>query len=401
MSGINGRNVRNTRGRSSSSYRSRSYKERARTAQQHKKKKKKKLRPWVKVFLAAVFVLMLVFCSVKIKGKIDKFKEKAGTEKNAGSITSKAGNEQNSVTDGAKAIARIDEDKEPTITLKGDAEMNLVQGDEFTDPGYEADGNGIGEAVIEGTVDTEKAGTYTLTYTVTDENGKTASATRTVKVARKPVDPENIPDDKVVYLTFDDGPGEYTAQLLDVLAKYPEVKVTFFVTNQFPDYQDLIAREYNEGHSVAIHTYSHKYDVIYSSEEAYWDDFNKMQDVIVAQTGQETKLLRFPGGSSNLISDFNPGIMTRLTQQMDEKGYVYFDWNVLSGDAGETEDTAEVVRRTTEAISEMSVSVVLQHDIKEFSVNAVEDIIIWGLDNGYTFLPLTESSPTAHHGVNN
>ena len=114
---------------------------------------------------------------------------------------------------------------------------------------------------------------------------------------------------RVVYLTFDDGPGPYTAQLLDVLARYG-VKATFFVTALNSDYEDMIGRAYNEGHSIAVHTYSHDYRKIYASEEAFFEDFNAMEDVIYRQTGQYTKLCRFPGGSSNTVSQFNPGVMS-------------------------------------------------------------------------------------------
>ena len=126
-----------------------------------------------------------------------------------------------------------------------------------------------------------------------------------------------------------------------------------------------------------------------------------MQDVIVAQTGKETSLLRFPGGSSNTVSNITPGLMTTLTQEVQNRGYQYFDWNVSSGDAGETTDTDQVVKNVISGIQSHNVSVVLQHDIKEFSVDAVEKIIQWGLNNGYTFLPLNYDSPPAHHHINN
>ncbi|MFQ9388566.1 MAG: hypothetical protein ACLR1V_06910 [Coprococcus sp.] len=93
--------------------------------------------------------------------------------------------------------------------------------------------------------------------------------------------------------------------------------------------------------------------------------------------------------------------MTKLTKDLTDMGYQYFDWNVTSGDAGETTSTSVVVQNVISGIQQHDVSIVLQHDIKGFSVNAVEQIIQWGLAHGYTFLPLTAESPTAHHGVNN
>ena len=122
--------------------------------------------------------------------------------------------------------------------------------------------------------------------------------------------------------------------------------------------------------------------------------------LVTVEPGEYTTLFRFPGGSSNTVSNFNPGIMSRLTKTMTDMGYYYFDWNVTSGDAGETTDTDEVYWNVVNGCGS-NVNVVLQHDIKGFSVAAVERIIIWGLNNGYQFLPLEESSYGAHHGVNN
>ena len=93
--------------------------------------------------------------------------------------------------------------------------------------------------------------------------------------------------------------------------------------------------------------------------------------------------------------------MTRLAQQAADKGYVYFDWNVESGDAGRTTDPAQVYRNIINGVSGRKTSVVLCHDSKSYTVDAIEDVIIWCLNNGYSFQPLTENSFTAHHGINN
>lgn len=288
----------------------------------------------------------------------------------------------------------------PILTLNGDAEVTTDINTPFVDPGctaQDAQGNDLTSAVItEGTVPSGTTGDFMILYRVTDANGNTATAQRLIHVEQA----QEIPTDKVVYLTFDDGPSEYTQQLLDVLEKY-NVKVTFFVTHAFPEYEGMIAKEYAAGHSIAIHSYTHDYNKIYTSEDAYFEDLQAMQDVIVAQTGQETRLVRFPGGSSNTVSDFNPGIMTDLAQKLHDKGYEYFDWNVASGDAGETTSTDQVVENVISGIQNNCISVVLQHDSKDYSVAAVERIIQWGQENGYTFLPLHTDSPSAHHKINN
>ena len=205
---------------------------------------------------------------------------------------------------------------------------------------------------------------------------------------------------KIVYLTFDDGPGPYTAQLLDVLKKY-DVKATFFVTCNRAQYRNMITRAYNEGHSIGLHTCSHDYSKVYSNEETFFKELQSISDVVKEATGEETKLVRFPGGSSNTVSKkYNKGIMTRLSQQLTEKGYSYFDWNVSSGDAGETTSTAKVYDNVIWKLKG-NYSIVLQHDIKKFSVDAVERIIQAGKSYGFTFKALDMESPTAHHRINN
>lgn len=291
----------------------------------------------------------------------------------------------------------------PVLELKGDKYITIGIGGSFKEPGFTAldncDGDLSSAVQVSGSVDVYKAGVYTLSYTVTDRYQNTTTVKREVCVL--PLSPSDIgkPNGKVIYLTFDDGPGAYTNKLLDILAKY-NVKATFFVVNT--DLISNIERTAREGHTVAIHTATHRFDQVYASEEAYFADLYKMQGIIERYTGIKTTLVRFPGGSSNTISkDYCKGIMTRLAAALEEKGFTYFDWNVDSNDAGGAKTADEVFENVTKGIGNKKYSVVLQHDMKRYSVDAVEKIIIWGLKNGYTFLPLDENSPTCHHGINN
>ena len=291
----------------------------------------------------------------------------------------------------------------PTLELLGEENITMDASMEFEDPGFEArDGTGKDlkdYVAVEGSVTPYRAGTYEIVYSIT--NGEdTISVTRTVEVL--PVEiPESVqPGEKTIYLTFDDGPGPYTDQLLDVLAAY-NVKATFFVTCEYPEYEDCVGRAFREGHSIGVHTATHNYYLIYSSEENFMDDFNKVEDMIYRQTGDYTHLFRFPGGSSNTVSYFNPGIMSRLVEMMHDLGYQYYDWHVDSNDAGGTQTSGGIVSNVTSGCAERQVSLVLQHDVKDYSVRAVEQIIIWGLQNGYTFRALDMSSPTAHHRLHN
>lgn len=291
----------------------------------------------------------------------------------------------------------------PEITLEGGTEYIVPVGTQFKEPGYTAtdnmDGNLTRWVSVEGEVNWLVPGVYPVTYTVTDGYENTTSVTRNV-IMEAAQRPETVyPEEKTIYLTFDDGPGPYTARLLGILEKY-DVKATFFVMDT-GDYHTM-RRIVEEGHSIGIHTITHDYEEIYASPEAFFRDLTGMQNIIYEQTGVKTTLMRFPGGSSNEISkNICPGIMTTLTEAVQDAGFQYFDWNVLSGDAGDTTRTREVYNYVVNAASSLDVALVLQHDIHSYSVAAVEDIILWGLENGYQFLPLEPSSPGFHQIVAN
>ena len=281
----------------------------------------------------------------------------------------------------------------PVIETKGGDSLTLAIGDILDDPGINAyDDSSIPEVRIESNVDVSKEGEYTIKYTATDSAGNETTSNRLVKIVR--------PNGRI-YLTFDDGPSEYTGALLDLLKRYG-IKATFFVTGYGDD--ALIRREHSEGHTVGLHTMSHNYGYIYSSVESYWSDFNAIQDRVQQITGEHSSLIRFPGGSSNLISAVYDGgqkIMSLLVTQVTERGYHYFDWNVDSNDAGGAESADEVFTNVVTAMQPGGEYVVLQHDVKPYSVEAVEKIIQYGLDNGFVFSKLRVGSYEAHHSVNN
>jgi peptidoglycan/xylan/chitin deacetylase (PgdA/CDA1 family) len=279
--------------------------------------------------------------------------------------------------------------------------MTIPAGTPFSDPGCVAqddqDGDLTDQVTVDGFPNYFSAGTYTITYSVTDSDGNTTTAQRFVTV-----EGDYIPDDHLVYLTFDDGPGAYTQDLLDILDKY-NVKVTFFVTHAYPSYESMIAAEAAAGHTIGAHSATHDYAKVYSSMTAYFDDLNTMNDIIEAQTGSRTHFIRFPGGSSNRVSaKYVPGIMTQLVKDVTDQGYVYFDWNVASGDAGDTTDTDTVIENVINGIqSHPDEAVVLLHDVKDYTVAGIDSILKWGLENGYCFLPITDDTTPVHHHINN
>ena len=297
----------------------------------------------------------------------------------------------------------------PEIKLNGDVEISLYVDDKYEEKGATAtdnvDGDITDKIVIDGTVDVKKEGTYELTYTITDSSNLTSSVKRSVIIKKKPVPQQTsgsslgCGEAGVIYLTFDDGPNStYTPIILDVLKKY-NVKATFFVTSAGPD--ELIKREFEEGHAIGLHSSTHDYAVIYKSSEAFWQDMNKVASRVTKITGEETTLLRFPGGVSNTVSKkYNKGIMTKLAKEVQDKGYAYFDWNISSGDAGGTTDPKVEYQNVVGSLSKKKGNVVLMHDIKKHTSQAIEDIIKYGLDNGYTFKVLT-NDVVCHQKINN
>lgn len=291
----------------------------------------------------------------------------------------------------------------PEIHLEGGDTCTITLGSRYVEPGFSAtdpvDGDLTQQVMVEGEVDWLSLGTYPITYTVTNSHENTTVVKRSVEVVAQLRPDTCYPEGKTVYLTFDDGPSAYTAQLLDVLDRY-DAKATFFVVGTGSG--KLMEQIVERGHSIGIHSVSHDYDAIYASPEAFFTDLMQTQEIIYRNTGVKTTLMRFPGGSSNMVSRKScPGIMTYLTEAVQDAGFQFFDWNVYSGDAGETRKTSQVVDNVIAGICQQPVSIVLQHDIHDYSVAAVEEILRWGQENGYQFLPLSPNSPGFHHDLNN
>ena len=281
----------------------------------------------------------------------------------------------------------------PVISLSGDEHVYIQQGTEYIEPGYLVVDNydvEVNDVVVNSNLDNSRVGEYLITYTAKDAAGNESSVERIVSVIDKNAD-------NMIYLTFDDGPSPYTKQLLDILDKY-NVKATFFVVGT--EMPELITEIANRGHTIGAHTYSHKYK-IYQNEPTYYKDLNKILDIIEERAGYRPSLIRFPGGSSNTVSaNYCRKIMTQLAESVERHGYTYFDWSVNSGDADTAKTKAAVVENIINGIKETKRPVVLQHDTKDYSVAATEEVIKWALDNGYVFGVLDEDIKCQHRILN-
>lgn len=195
-----------------------------------------------------------------------------------------------------------------------------------------------------------------------------------------------------VYLTFDDGPSENTAKILDILAEY-DVKATFFVIGkEDEESKALYQRIVEEGHTIGMHSYSNKYSQIYQSQEAFEEDYFKLRDYLFEITGVQSSYYRFPGGSSNQISNVP---MTQLIQFLNGQQTTYCDWNISAGDAASTAYTAdEIVENVVEDVVKYKTSVVLLHDAadKSATVDAIAPLIETLEDMGVELLPINEDT---------
>ena len=286
----------------------------------------------------------------------------------------------------------------PKITLKGSNNIKLYESSDYEEPGFIAfdnyDGDITKNVIVQNDIK-EEIGDYKITYIVEDSSGNKTMVTRNVKILDKE---KNI---GTIYLTFDDGPSNNTSKILDIL-KQEDIKATFFLVNFNSSYNPVVKRIYDEGHSIGIHSYTHNYKLIYSSVSAYFDDLNKMNDKIKTITGSDTKLLRFPGGSSNTISSFNKGIMTTLVKEVTNAGYHYFDWNVDSSDAWSARNSNDVYNNVINNLKK-GTNIVLMHDLSsnEKTVNVLEKIIKDAKEKGYIFANITMNTKEIHHGINN
>lgn len=332
----------------------------------------------------------------------DKINYKLTDEELIVSVTDSSDNK----TEVKRKVKYIDNEK-PIIELNGLNVVYLNVGDKYIDEGAVAsdscDGNLTEKIKVKNDIDFNLPGEYKIVYTVSDSVGNKTKLERKIVINNEEKIEKEYPivNGATIYLTFDDGPFKYTEEILDILKKYG-IKATFFVTNQFPKYNYVIKKEYEDGHSIGIHTYTHKWS-IYNNLESYLDDFNKIDEVIYNQTGIHTKLFRFPGGSSNLVSrNYKKGIMTELASYMTSKGYKYFDWNVDSGDTNKKDSsTKAIIKNVKKSLKGDGEYVVLMHDIKKNTLEALPEIIEYALERGYKFSSLNEESPTMHFKIAN
>jgi peptidoglycan/xylan/chitin deacetylase (PgdA/CDA1 family) len=193
---------------------------------------------------------------------------------------------------------------------------------------------------------------------------------------------------KKIYLTFDDGPSMYTDDILDILKEY-DVKATFFVVGKTDDYsKKMYQRIVEEGHTLGMHSYSHVYSKIYNSVEDFEKDFTKLSKLLYDTTGYKPTIFRFPGGSDNMVNKHG---MEEFIRYLNKNDIVYFDWNVLNGDATGTEYTEDqLIDNVLGGVNAWENSIVLMHDsqTKRATVGSLPGLLTVLESEGAQMLPI-------------
>lgn len=222
------------------------------------------------------------------------------------------------------------------------------------------------------------------------------SAVAAVCRPSSPADEEILSEDgeKIVYLTFDDGPSVVTADILDLL-KEENVPATFFVTGATTDRGKMLyQRMKDEGHSIGLHSYSHKYKEIYQSADAYLADFERLRQHLQEIVGDTPKIFRFPGGSNNSTAD--PQVLDAVKEATEKQGYVFFDWNAIAKDDHSKPTSAEkMFRNIIKSDDENDRILILMHDdaLRTTAVDCIKMLIEYYTEKGYRFEALTEDTP--------
>lgn len=230
---------------------------------------------------------------------------------------------------------------------------------------------------------------------------KTTKAPKKATTAEPTIKPTDDTTTKKVYLTFDDGPGSQSGKILDILKKN-HVKATFFVTGkEDASSKKIYQRIVKEGHTLAMHSYSHIQDVIYDSKEAFEKDLKQINRCLYEATGVHTKFYRFPGGSSTQNTSLP---IQNFIDVLKKNHYLYLDWNVISPDINNANTTKEqVVTGVMQGVDAYDTAVVLMYDVadKPMTVKALPSIIKQIKAKNYELLPVDESMILIQHNNGN
>lgn len=206
--------------------------------------------------------------------------------------------------------------------------------------------------------------------------------------AKKKMDNIYKVNQKIAYLTFDDGPSKnVTPYILDYLKK-ENIKVTFFVLgSRAKSNKSLVKREYEEGHYIANHGYSHNYSSIYAKKENVLKEYNKTEKIIQEAIGNpnySSNLFRFPGGSNG---GRYSSVKKAAQKMLENKNIAYIDWNALTNDAAGANTKQKMMKSLKSTVKNKNNVVILMHDASDkiLTYEILPDVISYLKKQGYTF----------------
>jgi peptidoglycan/xylan/chitin deacetylase (PgdA/CDA1 family) len=203
---------------------------------------------------------------------------------------------------------------------------------------------------------------------------------------------------KIIYLTFDDGPSnDVTNKVLDIL-KENNVKGTFFlIGNQIDDCKDVVLRIHSEGHSMGLHTYTHKFKRIYSNKNAFIKEMLKCNDKIKEVTGVSSNIIRFPGGSQKHLTN-------SFVEKLHSCNFKIYDWNMETVDGLMPKASPDrLYREATKGSEDLSNIILLLHCdyTHKNTCRALPRIIKYYKDKGYEFKSITDDTPELYFPIKN
>lgn len=327
----------------------------------------------VKQIIIYVIILLSVLCCSIFAGVKVAQLYKVGETKNKSSEIIKQGKNQVKIN--------------RNISNNDNAENTQVECNELKENSVE----NIILNVVENTVTNEIKNEYTNNTIDSNSNDTNTSTSNTKDYSNFVKKVDNIyngEEGKRVFLTFDDGPSKsVTPHILDLL-KFHNIKATFFVLGSRVKLNpDIVKREYDEGHYIANHGYSHKYSSIYAKPENVIEEYNKTEAEIrkaLNNQNYSSHLFRFPGGS--IGGEYNK-IKKSAKKQLKEKQIAYLDWNALTSDAAGANTKEKILKNMKKTVGNYQNVVLLMHDApdKKLTYETLEDVITYLTEKGYSF----------------
>jgi peptidoglycan-N-acetylglucosamine deacetylase len=211
-----------------------------------------------------------------------------------------------------------------------------------------------------------------------------------------PIEAFSMSDEKVIYLTFDDGPSRGPcSEILDIL-KEENVKGTFFILgNEIKGNEDVLKRIYDEGHSIGLHSMTHEKKNLYNNENDFLNEMLKVQDLIEKTIGFKSNILRFPFGANNNTYKLKKS----LVELLHNNNFKIYDWTVDTRDGELYNASPETFIKNSRSKNNNITLLMHCGSANKNSPKALKSIISYYKENNYTFKTIDQSTPEIFHYV--